>query len=55
MSCSMVPIHCTCAYIWIEAGKGLMDAKGALLTAVGINTNCQMNVKVYFKIACVHI
>ena len=55
MSCSMVPIHRTCTYMWIEAGKRLMDAKGALLTAVGMNTNCQMNAKVYFKMACVRI
>ena len=32
-----------------------MEAKTALLTEVGMNINCYINAKVYFKMACVRV
>ena len=32
-----------------------LEAKTALLTEVGMNINCYINAKVYFKMACVRV
>ena len=32
-----------------------LDAKTALLTEVGMNINCYINAKVYFKMSCVRV
>ena len=55
VACYLSTTHALTMINGIRSTPRGLEAKTALLTEVGMNINCYINAKVYFKMACVRV